>query len=143
MSCLIVDIVKSIITPFVLTTDASKYELGAILSQLDEKGHEKAIHFASRTTNKHEQNYATTQLECLAVVWGIKMFHSYLLGRHFTVITDHSALQGLINSTEPSGMFARWVMHLQQYDFTIKHRRGIKNKNADALSRTSQPRKEG
>ena len=51
------------------------------------------------------------------------------------IITDHSALKWLQTSKLPKGRRARWVMELQQYDFSIKHRPGKANSNADALSR--------
>jgi hypothetical protein len=53
--------------PFILHTDASKNALGAVLSQKDDDGMERVICYAGRTTNVHEQNYGSTQLECLAV----------------------------------------------------------------------------
>jgi hypothetical protein len=42
----------------------------------------------------------------------------------------------------PSGRRARWIMELQQYDFTIKHRPGKQNANADALSRIEESENE-
>ena len=35
------------------------------------------------------------------------------------------------------GRLCRWVLALQEFDFTIKYRRGSSNANADALSRVS------
>ncbi|GBC24699.2 retroviral aspartyl protease family protein [Rhizophagus irregularis DAOM 181602=DAOM 197198] len=61
---------------------------------------------------------------------------SHYLGLlHFSVVTDHSALKWLQTSKIPTGRRARWIMQLQQYDFTIQHRAGKANANADALSR--------
>src|SRR5688572_14770648 len=53
----------------------------------------------------------------------------------FVLVTDHSALKWLQTSKLPKGQKTRWVMELQQYEFTIKHRPGKANANADALSR--------
>ena len=58
----------------------------------------------------------------------------YLIGHTFSVITDNSALKWL-NSLQPKGRTARWIMDLQEFDFTVKHRPGGSNQNADALSR--------
>jgi hypothetical protein len=116
-----------------LYTDASKKGLGAVLSQKKE-GREYVIAYASRSTNKTEENYPITDLECLAIVWAIKHFHHYL-SRPFTIVTDHAALKWLKTSKMPKGRRARWIMELQQHHFTIEHRAGKHNANADALSR--------
>ena len=71
----------------------------------------------------------------MAVIWAVQHFHKYLMGRKFTIITDHSALKTLKTAHIPKGRRARWMMELQQYDFSIKHRAGKKNANVDALSR--------
>ena len=119
--------------PFTLYTDASKNGLGAVLAQ-KKSGKEFVIAYASCSTNKAEENYPITDLECLAIVWAIKHFHHYL-SRPFTIVTDHAALKWLKTSKMPKGRRARWIMELQQHHFTIEHRAGKHNANADALSR--------
>ena len=37
------------------------------------------------------------------------------------------------------GMHARWANLLQEYDFEIKHRKGLKHLDADGLSRNPLP----
>ena len=82
-----------------------------------------------------ERRYCATRRELLSVVTFVKQFHPYLLGRHFKLRTDHGSLVWLKNFKEPEGQLARWLERLQQYDFTIIHRRGRKHCNADAMSR--------
>ena len=67
-------------------------------------------------------------------MWSIKYFQHYLCLKPFKVITDHSALKWLQTCKVPTGKRARWIMHLQQYNFEIQHRPGKSNANADALS---------
>jgi glutathione peroxidase len=62
-------------------------------------------------------------------------FHKFLIGRKFTIVTDHSALKTLTTAKVPKGRRARWMMELQQYNFEVKHRAGKSNTNADGLSR--------
>ena len=80
--------------PFKLYTDASNVGLGAVLAQKQD-GKERIICCASRTLNRAEQNYNTTKKECLAIVWGIKLFRSYLISKPFEVYMDHKSLQWL------------------------------------------------
>ena len=120
--------------PFVLTTDASDYAVGSILSQGD-IGQDKPIAFASRTLNKAEINYSTVEKELLAIVWSCKHFRPYLLGRTFTVVTDHKPLTWIFSIKDPSSRLLRWRLLLEEYQFKIVYKAGVKNVNADALSR--------
>ena len=122
-------------TEFVLDTDASGSGIGAVLSQLDSQGKERVVAFGSRLLSKSERNYCVTRRELLAVIFFTNQFRPYLLGRHFQLRTDHGALTWLMNFKEPEGQMARWLEKLQEFDFEIRHRRGRKHTNADALSR--------
>ena len=121
--------------PFVLETDASGQGLGAILSQQQESGLVAPIAYASRTLQKHEQNYGVTELEALGVVWAIRHFRLYLYGHACKVYTDHEALKSLLNTPHPSGKLARWDLAIQELDLEILYRPGRSNQAADALSR--------
>ena len=57
---------------FILTTDASKQGLSAILSQVNAENKESVICYSSRTLRQNELNYHTTEVECLALVWDLK-----------------------------------------------------------------------
>jgi 8-oxo-dGTP pyrophosphatase MutT (NUDIX family)/predicted aspartyl protease len=123
--------------PFLLYTDASQIGIGAVLAQKDNDKHEYVIAYASRTLNPAERNYGITELECLAIVWAVKYFRHYLYGSKFTIITDHTALKWLLNSTSENGnrRLERWKIMLSEYDFEIIYRKGKNHANADALSR--------
>lgn len=121
--------------PFLIVCDASQKGLGTILSQLDDEGKEHPVIYASRGLKNSEQNYGATKLECLALVWSLQIFRPYLLGKKFTVISDHSPLRWLVHSPKISGIVARWIQYLAEYDFEIKYRSGRKHEAADFLSR--------
>ncbi len=125
---------------FILDTDASDFGVGAALSQVQwcEKSQcevERPISYASRSLTKPQRRYCTTRKELLAVVTFMKQFRHYLLGRHFIVRTDHSALRWIMSFKTPEDQMARWLEFLSQYDFEISHRAGKRHGNADGLSR--------
>ncbi|MBJ5695524.1 hypothetical protein JGG83_23010, partial [Salmonella enterica subsp. enterica serovar Derby] len=53
----------------------------------------------------------------------VRHFHHYLCGQKFLVPTDHGALRWLMSFRNPEGQTARWIQRLQEYHFTIEHRR--------------------
>jgi RNase H-like domain found in reverse transcriptase len=63
-----------------LDTDASNGQLGCCMSQQQPCGKFLPLGFWSRTLNKAEQNYSTTEKECLAIVWAITHLRPYLEG---------------------------------------------------------------
>lgn len=120
--------------PFNLTTDASKYAIGAVLSQGD-VGKDLPIAYASRTLNKAESNYSTIERELLAIVWAVKHFRPYLYGRKFNILTDHKPLIWVMNIKDPGSRLVRWRLKLEEYEYHMEHKAGKANTNADALSR--------
>ena len=118
----------SLIKDFESQTDASAVGLGAILEQ---DGH--VVAYASRSLTQAERQYSVIERECLAVLYAVKQFRHYLLGRAFVLHTDHQPLQWL-SAQKMEGRLCRWALALQEFDFTIKYRRGSSDANADALS---------
>ena len=121
--------------PFILQTDASATGLGYVLSQVNGKGEEHPIAYASKKLLASEKIYSAIEREALAIVKGIKHFRTYLEGSTFTVQTDHNPLTHLGNLKDSHGRLARWALSLQPYDFAIVHRSGKVNANTDGLSR--------
>ena len=119
---------------FCLYTDASTAGLGAILAQVWD-GKERIICCASRALNQAEKAYPATKLECLALVWAVAKFRSYLMAMPFEVFTDHYALQWLKTMCTGSALLHRWSAALEEYDFTVHHRPGKVQTHVDRLSR--------
>ncbi|KAG0929312.1 hypothetical protein G6F29_012095 [Rhizopus arrhizus] len=124
---------------FELHTDgACSSGIGVILCRRDPDNRRAyAVAYASRSLSPAEKNYGVSEVEALAIVWGIKKFAHYLAGTKFTVVTDHHALQFLQSkkSSDLRGRLARWALLLQQHDFSIIYRPGKENTGPDALSR--------
>lgn len=120
--------------PYILTTDASEFALGAVLSQ-GSVGNDKPVAYASRTLNDAETRYSVTEKELLAIVWAVKHFRPYLYGKKFIIVTDHKPLAWLNSLKETNSRLTRWRLRLSEYNFEIIHKSGKLNCNADALSR--------
>ena len=97
----------------------------------------KPIAFASKSLTDTETRYANIERELLAIVFTCQRFNTYVLGRPFTVASDHKLLEMIhqksLASTPPrlQGM----LLQLQQYDVTIRYRPGKEMLLTDALSR--------
>ncbi len=126
--------------PFILHTDWSKNGMGAILGQCDDDGNEYMCACISRSLNKHEKNYHPYKGELAAVTWAVKSFRHHLQGGpRFKLVTDHQPLSYLMASDTLSGQYARYALILQDFDFEIVHRPGVRHQNADFLSRQPLP----
>ena len=102
-------------------------------------GSERPIAFASRTLLLSERNYAQLEKEVLSLIFGINKFHTYLYGRHFSLVTDHKPLTTILgpNKGIPSMTAARlqrWAVRLSAYSYTIEFRPTQQHSNADGLS---------
>ena len=121
--------------PYTVTTDASNIAVGTVLSQPDTHGWLHPVAFESRKLSDAEKNYPVHEKEMLAIVNALKIWHVYLLGNHFQVITDHASLKFLHTQPNLSTRQARWMEMLADYDFNITYLPGKTNIVADALSR--------
>lgn len=119
---------------FTLTTDASDYACGAVLSQ-NYNGVELPIAFTSRSFTKGEANKAVIEKELAAIHWSIQYFKPYLFGRRFKVKTDHRPLVYLFGMKNPSNKLTRMRLDLEEFDFYIEFVQGKQNVVADTLSR--------
>lgn len=119
-----------------LHTDASKLGYAAILLQKDPiDGQMHPVHYLSRKTSELQQNYSSYELEALAVIEGVRKFRKYLLGIHFTIVTDCEAFQKTLTKKDVSAKVARWIMFPQDFNYTVVHRAGGKMQHVDSLSR--------
>lgn len=122
---------------FLVQCDASNRGLGVVLSQVNEKGEEHPVVYASRKLTTREQAYSTVEKECACMVWSIEKLSCYLKGSSFIFETDHSPLVWLNQMSNKNSRLMRWSLALQQFSFTVRHKKGKNHRNADALSRIS------
>ncbi|KAL5505635.1 hypothetical protein EMCRGX_G007099 [Ephydatia muelleri] len=114
--------------PFILDSDASDGGIGGVLLQKQDNELERVIAYGSRVLSKTERNYCVTRRELLAAVYFIEQFRPYLLGRHFTLRSDHGSLTWLRNFKEPEveledrsllGLSSQDIRKLQLEDWMI------------------------
>ncbi|KAK1610776.1 hypothetical protein QYE76_034449 [Lolium multiflorum] len=120
--------------PFEIMCDASDFAVGAVLGQrIDKKLN--VIHYASKTLDAAQRNYATTEKELLAVVFACDKFRPYIVDSKVTIHTDHAAIRYLMTKKDAKPRLIRWVLLLQEFDLHIIDRKGADNPVADNLSR--------
>lgn len=128
--------------PTFVSTDASDYGIGGVISQRHPDQTERPIAFASRTLTPAERKYSTVEKEALACVWTVERWRTYLWGRKFTLKTDHQALTTLLatRGMNRAGMrIARWSARLLCFNYNLEYRPGKTNCVADCLSRLPLP----
>ncbi|KAJ8333797.1 hypothetical protein SKAU_G00411160 [Synaphobranchus kaupii] len=130
--------------PLTLACDASAYGIGAVIQHTMPDGKERPVAYASRTLNPAEKNYSQIEKEALGLIYGVKKFHQYLWGRHFTLVTDHRPLVTLFGEhkslpTLAAARIQRWAIILSAYNYHIVYRKSEEHSNADGLSRCPLP----
>ena len=122
--------------PLTVQADASKHGLGAALLQQGQP-----VAFASKSLSDTEKRYANIEKELLSVVFTCEHFQTYLLGREFTVESDHKPLEmiALKKLVAAPPRLQRMLLRLQPFDCNIKYEPGKEMLLADALSRLPSP----
>jgi hypothetical protein len=80
---------------------------------------DRVISYISRKLRRHEENYATHDLELLAIVYALRVWIHYLIGHKFELKTDHCGQR-------------RWSELLNEYDFKITYIKRTMNRVVDA-----------
>jgi hypothetical protein len=132
--------------PCFIEADASKFAMGAILSQMGDDGLLHPVEFYSRTLTPAELNYDTSDKEMLAIVSALRVwYHLLAFAKHqVTIYSDHRNLQYFMTPRTWNPRQNRWLNDLLEINFKIHWRPGKEMSKADALSRQPalQPDKE-
>ncbi|GFW55173.1 retrovirus-related Pol polyprotein from transposon 17.6 [Trichonephila clavipes] len=95
---------------FGLFTDVSSIRIGGVHNQ-----EICPVVYASRMLRSATRNYTVTERDCLAVVWALNKFRTYLGSLPVKVITDHAALSRLTESKNLSSRMIRWILKLAEF----------------------------
>ena len=112
--------------------DASKAGLGCVLMQS-----ERVVAYGSHQLKNHEQNYPTHDMELVAIVFALKIWHHYLYGEQFEVYSDHKIPRYFFMQQDLNMRQRRWTEFLKNYDFTLHYHPSKVNVVVDALNRKS------
>ena len=94
--------------PFIIHTDASHTQLGAVISQGN-----RPIAFYSWKLSPAQTRYTTTEHELLSIMETLKEFRNILLGQQITVYIDHKNLTYANFNTE---RVIRWRLYWKNTD---------------------------
>ena len=95
------------------------------------------VEYGSIALSKVLKTGSVTKREIAAVVFAFKKCLPFLLGKKFTLYTDHQALVWLFTQQHTNPMLYRFIEIMLLLEFETIHWRGHQNVVADALSRSS------
>ena len=117
---------------FIVTTDASMYCVGGVLSHVHD-GHDHPLSYFSKKLGTHELNWPTHEKELFEIKLALEKWRHYLYGRQFEIYTDNSACQWLLHHPKVSPKLARFLTFFAQFTFRLHHVKGQMNVVADPL----------
>ena len=121
---------------FVVTIDFSQTAVEAVLSQ-EQNGVERFLGVKGRKCRPYESNYHSSKGELLALCYALTKYDHILRLSQFSVVTDSTTVLHWSTMKDTGGTIRRWLDFIQQFDFTVTHRSGKYNTNADLISRAT------
>jgi len=111
--------------PFKLSTDASDFATGVVLSQKDMQTNLwHPVAFFSKSLDVHERNYEIYDKELLAVIRGLEEYRHHLEGHPHKVEIwlDHQNLTFFRTAQKLTRRQARWALFMTRFDFVLYHK---------------------
>ena len=96
--------------PFRLHAEASDRAVGAVLSQLDDKGVERVIAYIGRKFSSVARRWPVHEREIYVYVHAFFKWRHLLVGASIQILSDHKTTQQTLSAKQ-----ARWLQSLQEY----------------------------
>ena len=117
---------------------------GCLSDTHNARWHRETASLCIQNTIDSDETVRPTGKEALALVYGVKQFHKHLVGREFTLVTDHRPLLKILGLHEGVPTLAAVQLQccallLSAYNYELKFKSGVDNKEADLLSRLPIP----
>ena len=74
-------------------------------------------------------------MELVAIVFILKVWRHYLYSEQFEVFSDHKSLKYIFTQRGLNMKQCRWMVYLEDHDFTLHYHPGKANVVVDTLSR--------
>ncbi|XP_026410454.1 uncharacterized protein LOC113305651 [Papaver somniferum] len=122
--------------PFTLETDACSRGIGVLLMQ-----NSKPIAFLSKPLGPKVLALSTYEKEFLAIVMAVQKWKHYLSNQQFIIHTYHQSLKYLLDQNLSTALQQKWLVKLMGFDYVIKFKKGLDNKEAtlESMGENSLP----
>ena len=114
---------------FVIECDASGIGIRAVFTQYNHP-----VAYFSEALKGSTLALSTYEKEMMAIVKAIKKWHSYLLGKPFTIRTDHQSLKYLLEQRITYPIQTCWLPKILGYEYTIEYKKRSENQATNSLS---------
>lgn len=110
-----------------------KYANKVVISVVLMQGH--IIAYESRKLSSTKHNYLIYEKNLLIIVYALKVWKHYLLGKHFKIETNHASLRFQTTRSTLSCKQCCCVELLKEFSFDIQYVKGKENVVANVLSK--------
>ncbi|MCO5549312.1 hypothetical protein L7F22_002780 [Adiantum nelumboides] len=108
---------------------------GVVLMQKDPKtAYMRPIYFTSKVMTQGQKGYTDIEQLVFSLIVAIRKFRSYLLPKPFTILTLEHNLPYAIQHMSISSKISKWVLELQEYEYTFIVEDSTRASLADVLT---------
>ena len=120
---------------YYLTPSVGSSAIGSVLMQKDKaSSYMRPIYFASKVLTQAEKGYTDIEQLMFAVMFAVRKFRSYLLPKAFIILTLEHNLPYAIQHMSISPRVSKWVLELQEYDYSFIVEDSTRASLADVLT---------